>query len=69
LIEWLTDPAKRAARVARLEALKNKVAHGGASSRAAEYILDVLSRRHQPIPRPHFLPTTEKAIGAQTCEE
>ena len=63
LIEWLTDPAKRAVRVAQLEALKAKVAHGGASSRAAEYILDVLSRRQKPIPRPHFLPINEKVGG------
>jgi lipid-A-disaccharide synthase len=60
LIEWLVDPAKRATRVAQLEALKEKVAHGGASSRAAQYILDVLSRRSCPIPRPHFLPVDEK---------
>lgn len=69
LIEWLTDPAKRAARVAQLEALKAKVAHGGASSRAAEYMLDVLARRHQPIPRPHFLPINETVgNGRQTVK-
>jgi lipid-A-disaccharide synthase len=65
LIEWLVDPAKRAARVAQLEALKEKVAHGGASSRAAQYILDVLSRRSHHIPRPHFLPVDEKVAGGQ----
>ena len=54
LIEWLSDPAKRAARVAQLEALKAKVAHGGASGRAAEYILNIISQRHEPIPQPHF---------------
>ncbi len=62
LIEWITDPAKRAARVAQLEALKEKIAHGGASSRAAEYILDVLAKRRHPIPRPHFLPVNEKVV-------
>jgi len=65
LIEWLTDPAKRAARVAQLEALKAKVAHGGASSRAAEYIIAALARRPQPIPRPHFLPAIEKVGSGQ----
>ena len=39
IVEWLTDPAARSARVAALEALKTRVAHGGASRRAAEYIL------------------------------
>jgi lipid-A-disaccharide synthase len=65
LIEWLLDPAKRAARIAQLEALKEKVAHGGASNRAAEYILDVLSRRRHPIPRPHYLPINEKVDSGQ----
>ena len=42
VIEWLTDPAKRAARVAQLAELKERVGHGGASRRAADYMLDVL---------------------------
>jgi len=42
VIEWLTDPARRAARVEALAVLKAQVAHGGASSRAAEYILEVV---------------------------
>ena len=56
VIEWLRDPAKRAARVEALRELKAQVAHGGASKRAAEYIIDVLDQRRQPIPRPHYLP-------------
>jgi lipid-A-disaccharide synthase len=39
VIEWLTDPAKRAARIAELSALRDRVAQGGAAWRAAEYIL------------------------------
>jgi lipid-A-disaccharide synthase len=42
-IEWLRDPARRAARVAQLAELKARVAHGGASARAAEYILGALA--------------------------
>jgi lipid-A-disaccharide synthase len=42
VIEWLKDPAKRAERVEALAALKAEVAHGGASRRAAEYILDAI---------------------------
>ena len=42
IIEWLHDPARRTARVEQLAALKAKVAHGGASQRAAEYILEKL---------------------------
>ena len=42
VIEWLTDPAKRAARVEMLVALRKRVAYGGASKHAAEYILNAI---------------------------
>ena len=42
IVGWLRDPAARAARVAALERLKRQVGHGGASSRAADYILGQL---------------------------
>jgi lipid-A-disaccharide synthase len=55
VIEWLTDPAKRAERVAQLAALKEIVGHGGASLRAADYILHEMDRTAQLITlRPHF---------------
>ncbi len=44
VVEWLTDPAARAKRVEALAALKARIAHGGASSRTAEYILRELGR-------------------------
>jgi len=49
-IEWLTQPARRAALVARLAALKEKVARPGA---AADYVLGQLSRS-APVPSPHL---------------
>jgi lipid-A-disaccharide synthase len=45
IVEWLSDPAKRTARVEALAALKDRVAHGGASARAADYILNTLTSR------------------------
>jgi hypothetical protein len=48
IVEWLANPAAREARVAELEALKAQVAHGGASSRAAEYILRELLNSQSP---------------------
>jgi len=51
IVEWLLHPERRAARVAALEALKAQVAHGGASRRAAEYLLDALDS-----PRPTISP-------------
>jgi lipid-A-disaccharide synthase len=43
VIEWLTDPAKRSARIAQLAALKERVGYGGASKRAADYLLGELN--------------------------
>jgi lipid-A-disaccharide synthase len=54
IVEWLTQPAKRAERAAQLTALKERVGHGGASCRAADYILHVLESR-RPVPlRTHY---------------
>ncbi|HEY4235496.1 MAG TPA: lipid-A-disaccharide synthase [Lacipirellulaceae bacterium] len=55
VVEWLTEPAKRAERVAQLAGLKEIVGHGGASRRAADYILHELDRVvHPPVLRTHF---------------
>ncbi|MGA2253470.1 MAG: hypothetical protein ABSG53_02315 [Thermoguttaceae bacterium] len=43
LIQWLKDPAALAGQIAALEQLKAEVAHGGASARAADYILRELT--------------------------
>jgi lipid-A-disaccharide synthase len=43
VIQWLTDPAALARQIAALGQLKAEVAHGGASARAAEYILRELT--------------------------
>ena len=64
VIQWLTDRHKREARVAQLARLKSEVAHGGASSKAANYILDVLSGK-QPVSRPHFLSGKQQPAGRQ----
>jgi lipid-A-disaccharide synthase len=54
VIDWLTNPAQRQERVEALARLRAEVAAGGASGRAAQYILDVLTVGRVPIPRPHF---------------
>ena len=54
VIEWLTDPAKRQARIEALARLKAQVAGGGASQRAAEYIVRTLTSRPASVPPPHF---------------
>jgi lipid-A-disaccharide synthase len=45
VIQWLKDPAALARQVAALGQLKAEVAHGGASARAAEYILHALASK------------------------
>jgi lipid-A-disaccharide synthase len=55
VIEWLTEPAKRAARVSQLTALKERVGYGGASRRAAEHMVKELAKRRPADLRTHFV--------------
>ncbi len=55
VIEWLTDEERRESLVAELAKLKAQVGGGGASRRAAEYILKVIAERSAPVVRPHFI--------------
>jgi lipid-A-disaccharide synthase len=54
IVEWLTDPAKRAARVSQLTELKERVGYGGASRRAADYLVAELEKRRPLALRTHF---------------
>ena len=54
IMDWLCDPAKRAERVAQLADLKEHVGYGGASSRAADYLLNELENRQPPALRTHY---------------
>lgn len=56
VIGWLTFPPQAALIRERLEALKSEVAAGGASQRAAHYIVDQLDQFDARPRRPHFLP-------------
>jgi lipid-A-disaccharide synthase len=58
VVEWLTDSAKRERLVSDLQRLKAEVAAGGATRRAAEYILQTLVGPTRRLPAPHF-PTGE----------
>jgi lipid-A-disaccharide synthase len=53
VIEWLTDSGSRARRARQLAELKERVGHGGASQRAADYLLEMLDARRQPPLRTH----------------
>jgi lipid-A-disaccharide synthase len=68
VVEWLCDPAKRAARVAQLAELRERVGNGGASRCAADYLLKELERAAMhPLPQTHFRFATrleEAARGA-----
>ena len=56
LMEWIGEPDKRAALVARLKELCDRVGQPGASQRAATYIADELRRLQPSVPRPHYRP-------------
>jgi lipid-A-disaccharide synthase len=59
VIEWLTDEPARQRVIAGLAALRDRVARGGASQAAAEYILEHV-RRSRPITLP-LVPQREAA--------
>jgi lipid-A-disaccharide synthase len=54
VVEWLNHPAKRAARASQLAELRDRVGHGGASQRAAEYLVNALDARRKPALRTHY---------------
>jgi len=54
IIEWLTDSTRRNTKVAGLNKLKEEVAHGGASTQAANYIIETITCKPKLIPKPHF---------------
>ncbi|MCH8045494.1 MAG: lipid-A-disaccharide synthase [Planctomycetes bacterium] len=56
VVEWLTDEDARARRVGQLAELKQRIAHGGASRMAADYIVAHLKDARLQVPRPHYLP-------------
>ena len=57
VIQWLKDPAALARQVTALDELKAKVAHGGASAKAAEYILRELRRARSPFSTERYAKT------------
>jgi lipid-A-disaccharide synthase len=66
LLRWLENEGQRTACIQRLVALREKVAHGGASARTADYILTELTRPACSPPRPHRVPAahTERVLPA-----
>ncbi len=54
VVEWLTDPAKRAGRVNQLAELKERVGYGGASRRGAEYVIVELAKKRPAVLHTHF---------------
>jgi lipid-A-disaccharide synthase len=61
LTHWLTDATARNELIDKLRRLRDEVGVPGASERAAEYVLNVLSPRAKPVPRPHYLPAPAPA--------
>ena len=56
IISWLSDEPSRRSTEKRLARLKDQVAHGGASRRAAHYILETIGRAEAKSLSPHYVP-------------
>jgi lipid-A-disaccharide synthase len=54
IVEWLQEPTRRAARVRELTELKERLANGGASLRAADYLLRILAARKPTSLKTHY---------------
>ena len=64
LIRWLSDEQEWQRRRAQLHQLREQIACGGASERAATYILGQLENHTDQMPQPHFSPSAlGKASG------
>ena len=57
LIRWLSDEQEWKRRRAHLHQLRKQIACGGASERAATYILRQLENHTDHVPQPHFSPS------------
>ena len=69
IVSWLLNPTERKQLIERLVELKQRVGHGGASRKAAEYIANALGGRKAPVPRPHFLPDAAwTGLGGQPAK-
>ena len=68
LIYWLSDKGEWQRRRTQLHQLREKIAHGGASERAAEYILSQLERNAPQPPQPHFLPSSTENSAAEQSD-
>jgi lipid-A-disaccharide synthase len=55
IVEWISQPAKRKRLVAEMAALKERVGQGGASRRAADYLLAKVPERSRPQLRAHYV--------------
>jgi lipid-A-disaccharide synthase len=65
VVEWLTVPAKRAACAAQLVELKERLGFGGASRRAAEYLVAELEKRQPRTLRTHYSFANQPESGAR----
>jgi lipid-A-disaccharide synthase len=54
VVQWLTNESDRQQKIAELSDLKARICYGGASTKAAEYVLRTLGIRSSSIPGPHF---------------
>jgi lipid-A-disaccharide synthase len=64
VVEWLLNEQARERVVERLAELRSRVAAGGASAAAAQYIVAELEQRKNRTIRPHFIPHGVERVAA-----
>jgi len=67
VVEWLTEPATREAVITRLDAVADRVAHGGSAARAADAVLAVASHGRAGLQGGRHSGASGPAAGPTPC--
>ena len=68
VVEWLTQPATREAVITRLDAVADRVAHGGSAERAADAVLAVASHGRAGLQGGWHSGASGPAAGSTPCQ-
>jgi lipid-A-disaccharide synthase len=56
IVRWLSDPRAFETQQSRLGELRSRFGQSGASAKAADLVLENITSKQPPVPKPHFVP-------------
>jgi hypothetical protein len=66
-VEWLTQPTAREAVITRLDAVADRVSHGGSADRAADAVLAIASQGLVGLPNGSHSGASGQVAGSTPC--